>query len=93
MEKLGKTARSPWENGRTERAGGIFKTRLEGALHEVGATTEEELKLTIQEVVTAHNRFYNRTGFTPYQRAVTGRAPVTGALSVATEQWHEAPGR
>ena len=62
-------ARSPWENGRTERAGGIFKSRLEGALHEVGATTEEELKLTIQEVVTAHNRFYNRTGFTPYQRA------------------------
>ena len=78
MGKLGKTARSPdgktWEN-RTERAGGIFKTRLEGALHEVGATTEEELKLTIQEVVTAHSRFYNRTGFTPYQRAVTGRAP------------------
>ena len=62
-------ARSPWENGRTERAGGIFKSRLEATLHEVGATTEDELRLCIQEVVTAHNRYYNRSGFTPYQRA------------------------
>eukprot|EP00435_Cladocopium_sp_Y103_P027783 s3983_g6.t2 len=73
-------ARSPWENGRTERAGGIFKTRLEGTLREVGATTEEELKLAIQEVVTAHNRYYNRSGYTPYQRAFGTMPRLPGPL-------------
>eukprot|EP00435_Cladocopium_sp_Y103_P008346 s2034_g2.t1 len=73
-------ARSPWENGRTERAGGIFKTRLESTLHEIGATTEEELKLAIQEVVTAHNRYYNRSGYTPYQRAFGILPRLPGSL-------------
>ena len=61
--------RSPWENGRTERAGGILKSRLETTLHEIGATTDEEVKAAISEVTVAHNRYYNRSGFTPYQRA------------------------
>eukprot|EP00435_Cladocopium_sp_Y103_P075941 s33_g70.t1 len=72
-------ARAPWENGRTERAGGILKSRLETTLHEIGATTDEEVQAAISEVVVAHNRYYNRSGFTPYQRAIgtLPRMPAT----------------
>eukprot|EP00435_Cladocopium_sp_Y103_P023371 s61_g5.t1 len=72
-------ARAPWENGRTERAGGILKSRLETTLHEIGATTDEEVHVAISEVVVAHNRYYNRSGFTPYQRAfgTLPRMPAT----------------
>ena len=62
-------ARSPWQNGRTEKAGGIFKTRLETVLHEISATTIEEVRAAIYETAMAHNRYYNRAGFTPFQRA------------------------
>ena len=73
-------ARSPWENGRTERAGGIFKSRLETTLHEIGATTDTEVRAAIYEVVVAHNRFYNRSGFTPYQRAFGTLPRLPGSL-------------
>ena len=64
------SARAPWENGRTERAGGIYKSRLETAIHEVGGvTSEEEFKTAISETSMMHNRYYNRSGYTPYQRA------------------------
>ena len=73
-------ARSPWENGRTERAGGIFKSRLETTLHEISATTDEEVRAAIYEVVAAHNRYYNRSGFTPYQRAFGVLPRLPGSL-------------
>ena len=59
------SARAPWENGRTERAGGIYKSRLETAIHEVGGvTSEEEFKTAISETSMMHNRYYNRSGYT-----------------------------
>lgn len=51
--------RSPWQNGRTERAGGLFKARLESVLRETTATSEED----IDETCAMHNRFYNRSGY------------------------------
>ena len=61
--------RSPWQNSRTERAGGIFKTRLETVLHEATVSTPWEFTLAVYECVIAHNRYYHRSGYTPYQRA------------------------
>ena len=61
--------RSPWQNSRTERAGGIFKSRLEAILHEATVNTPWEFTLAVYECVTAHNRYYHRSGYTPYQRA------------------------
>ena len=66
--------RSPWQNGRTERAGGLFKARLESVLHETTATTEEDVRTAIYETCAAHNRFYNRSGYSPAQR-VFGQNP------------------
>ena len=62
-------ARSPWQNGRTEKAGGVFKSRLETVLHEISATSDEEVRAAIYETTMFHNRTYSRGGFTPYQRA------------------------
>ena len=49
--------------------GGIFKSRLEAILHEATVTTPWEFTLAVYECVTAHNRYYHRSGYTPYQRA------------------------
>ena len=70
--------RSPWQNARTERAGGSFKTRLETIIHETTAT-EEEFLLVLAETCAAHNRYYNRAGYSPYQRTfgVNPRLPAS----------------
>ena len=60
-------AESPWQNSRTERAGGILKEKILATAHEVSATPEE-LHLVIAEAVSARNRFMNRFGFSPMQR-------------------------
>ena len=72
--------RSPWENGRTEKAGGVFKSRLETVVHETSATTDDEIRLCIAETTTAHNRYYNRSGFSPYQRAFGTNPRLPGSL-------------
>ena len=58
---------SPWQNSRTERAGGIFKEKLQATIAETSARPEE-LHLVIAEVIQARNRFMDRFGFSPMQR-------------------------
>ena len=53
---------SPWQNSRTERAGGIFKENLKAVIHHMSAT-KDELDLCIAGVVTARNRFMDRHGY------------------------------
>ena len=71
--------RSPWQNSRTERAGGSFKSRLETVLHEISAQDEAEYQLAVAETQIARNRYYNRAGYSPYQRAfgVMPRLPAS----------------
>jgi len=59
---------SPWQNGRTERRGGFVKKLLEKAKLETVVTEYSELLLLINESVLAHNRFFNRSGYSPQQR-------------------------
>ena len=72
-------SRSPWQNARTERAGGAYKSRLETVLHETTAETEEEFMIAVAETQIARNRYYNRAGFSPFQRAfgTTPRLPAS----------------
>eukprot|EP00434_Breviolum_minutum_P024807 symbB.v1.2.021909.t1/scaffold1920.1/size100294/3 len=63
-------ARAPWQNGRAERHGAHFKELLEKARSEIVLTNQEELKLLMQEVEAAKNRFSNRSGFSPVQRHI-----------------------
>ena len=58
---------SPWQNSRTERAGGVFKEKLKATLQATSAT-RDELPVVIAEVVSSRNRFMDRFGFSPMQR-------------------------
>lgn len=69
---------SPWQNSRTERAGGVFKEKLKSVIQHAAAT-KDELPLCIAETVSARNRFMDRFGFSPMQRVFgkTMRMPAS----------------
>eukprot|EP00435_Cladocopium_sp_Y103_P038273 s1873_g10.t1 len=96
--------RAPWQNGKTERHGAYYKELLEKARAELVLSSEEELKLMMQEVEQAKNRYSNRSGFSPVQRQIGQwpRSPaellsddaidpslVSGALVDDMERLHE----
>ena len=60
-------AQSPWQNSRTERAGGILKEKISATAQATSASTEE-MPLVIAEVVACRNRYMDRFGFSPMQR-------------------------
>ena len=60
--------RAPWQNARTERFGGIWKSKLALVLDETVATTEEEFDIAVAATTWARNMMYNRSGFSPRQR-------------------------
>ena len=59
---------SPWQNSRTEKAGGVFKSRLAKVCQETTAITEKDLQTAVAETCMHHNRYYDRSGFSPHQR-------------------------
>ena len=63
-------ARAPWQNGKAERRGAHYKELLDKARSEVVVTSTAELRLLMQEVEQAKNRFSNRSGFSPVQRQI-----------------------
>ena len=71
---------SPWQNGRTEKAGGIFKEKLAMVLDETSAMTLEDLDICIKEVQIARNRYFSKSGFSPYQRAFGVNPRLPGSL-------------
>ena len=72
-------ARSPWQNGKTERAGGILKEKLSLLLEEIVATTEAEFSQCVWETQIARNRYMNKSGLSPFQRVFgyTPRLPAS----------------
>ena len=54
-------ARAPWQQGKTERHGSRFKELLEKAPAEAVVSDERELKMLMQEVEVAKNRFTSNT--------------------------------
>ncbi|OLQ12867.1 hypothetical protein AK812_SmicGene3197 [Symbiodinium microadriaticum] len=70
---------SPWQNSRTEKAGGIFKSRLAKVCQETAVTTEQGLKIAVAETALMHNKHYDRSGYTPHQRVFGSsiRLPAT----------------
>ena len=63
-------ARSPWQAGKTERAGAHFKHVFERARDMAQISSWEELKTLLYEVEGARNRYGNRSGFSPMQRQI-----------------------
>lgn len=61
-------ARSPWQNGKVERHGGLAKSMI------------GELALLLQECECEKNRFMNRSGYSPVQRQIGQWPRLPGSL-------------
>ena len=61
-------ARSPWQNGRTERAGGEWKRQAKLARKKDEPITDKEYVALGQLCCAVRNRYNNRSGFSPTQR-------------------------
>ena len=60
--------RAPWQNGRTERHGDIYKKIFERARWMHSPTGPEALQRLAMECNAAKNRLSNRSGYSPLQR-------------------------
>ena len=63
-------ARSPWQNGRVERHGGILIEMMEKCREEMPPTNMTELKQLLYACENAKNRYSNRSGYSPTQRQI-----------------------
>ena len=61
-------AKSPWQAGRTERAGGIFKLKLDAVIADANVQNHDDYVSAVHAVVAARNRLMDRSGFSPDQR-------------------------
>jgi len=59
---------SPWQNGKTERAGGLWKRHVKIAARKCTPLTRTEFLMLGDLCVAQRNRFYNRSGYSPMQR-------------------------
>ena len=71
--------RAPWQNSRTEKAGGVFKEKLAAVMDEATVVTGDELKIAIAETLWTRNMYYDRSGYSPHQRVFgsTPRVPMS----------------
>ena len=71
---------SPWQNGKTERVGGVFKEQLTKVIHDRSITTIEQFRTAIAKCVSARNRYRNRSVFSPHQRVFGSSWRMPGSL-------------
>ncbi len=73
-------ARSPWQQGKVERHGGVIKEMITRAREAAVPTSDEELRAVLYECECAKNRFSNRSGFSPVQRQIGQWPRLPGSL-------------
>ena len=74
-------ARAPWQNGCTERHGGIAKAVLVKTLEQVSPRDDEEWEECVHATQAAKNRLFNRSGFSPAQRHLGSNVRIPGSLA------------
>ena len=72
--------RSPWQNGRTERAGAEWKKQFDIASRKDKPTSDEEHLSLGLECCSVRNRYNNRSGFSPHQRVFGCSARLPNSL-------------
>jgi len=71
---------SPWQNGRTERAGGLWKTQLKIATRKFTPVDLPEWLALGSMCVQSRNRYFNRSGYSPMQRVFGTTQRLPGSL-------------
>ena len=72
-------SQSPWQNGKTERAGQSFKHQLWDQ-EECRIEGETEFEAAVAECCDARNRYCNRPGFSAHQRVFGSSLRLLGSL-------------
>eukprot|EP00971_Amphidinium_carterae_P265984 5276297-Amphidinium_carterae.1 len=75
-------SKSPWEQGITERAGGVLKEQVRLAAEATEPTSSMEVRQLIRYCVIARNQHSDRSGYAPAQR-VYGQLPTFPADMVS----------
>ena len=73
-------SQSPWQNGKTERAGQSFKHQLWDLDEECHIEGETEFEAAMAECCDARNRYCNRSGFSAHQRVFGSSLRLPGSL-------------
>ena len=73
-------SQSPWQQGRTERAGGSFKEDLRDVINECAIITKGDFDIALAQAVDARNRYVNRSGFSAHQRVFGSAIRLPGSL-------------
>ena len=73
-------SQSPWQQGRTERAGGSLKKNLRDVIEEAAITLDNEFELALTSALDARNRFMDRSGFNAQQRVFGATLRLPGSL-------------
>eukprot|EP00971_Amphidinium_carterae_P053937 1062020-Amphidinium_carterae.1 len=68
-------SQAPHENGICERAGGRLKELLHLSFDDIEPLSDLDFRVALATATSAHNRFYDRSGYSPVQR-VMGVNPV-----------------
>ena len=74
------SAYAPWQNGITERAGGIWKQAFMKAVSENQRTTKTELREHMDEINHARNSMTRKHGYAPYQHVFGADLRLPGDL-------------
>eukprot|EP00971_Amphidinium_carterae_P330189 6463068-Amphidinium_carterae.1 len=71
--------RTPWEAGKTEKAGGLWKDLFRIVVEQESPVDEDELQALIALVTSQRNSNMNRAGFSPHQRVfgISKRTPTS----------------
>ena len=86
-------SQSPWQNGKTERAGQLFKHHLWDKDEECHIEGETEFEAAVAECCDARNRYCNRSGFSAHQRVFGSSLRLLGSLlsddPIERQQYHQ----
>lgn len=72
--------RSPWQQGKVERRGGLIKTMIAEARETACPSSPSELKQLMRECESAKNPYMNRSGYSPVQRQIGQWPRLPGSL-------------
>eukprot|EP00971_Amphidinium_carterae_P349984 6491327-Amphidinium_carterae.1 len=75
VQHLTINSRAPWEQGITERTGGLLKEQIKIAAEVSEPTSASEVRQLVRYAVLARNQHTDRSGFAPAQR-VYGQLPT-----------------
>ena len=82
-------SQSPWQNGKTERAGQSFKHQLWDLDEECHIEGETEFEAAVVECCDARNRYCNRSGFSAHQRVFGSSLRFTWKPQIRTQTFTE----